>query len=229
MISHELKTIFIHIPRTGGTSVETALVGNNWWKIQPETKHIDWQQAHQHYSEYWDQYLKFTIVRNPWDWLASLYNSHDRGGNKSWEEYVRKPNLYPHEQKSLLQSEIIGHQMDHILRYETLNEDFIRLCQALGIKKSLPCVQLGESDYSHYSGLYTDEQQQLISDLFKEDIDRFGFKFTSREVAATQSYKRTLFLLNERVAELEHELELLRQHPRRKISNFFKRKKNDQI
>ena len=91
MISHELKTIFIHIPRTGGTSIETALVGNNWWKIEPATKHIDWCEAKKFYANYWNDYLKFSVVRNPWDWLVSLYHSHNRGGNKTWGEYVRTP------------------------------------------------------------------------------------------------------------------------------------------
>ncbi|MDH3378911.1 MAG: sulfotransferase family protein, partial [Gammaproteobacteria bacterium] len=86
MISHKLKIIFIHVPRTAGTSIEMALIGKDWWDVDPDTKHIDWVKAKEVYAEYWDKYLKFSVVRNPWDWLASLYSSHRRRGDKSWSE-----------------------------------------------------------------------------------------------------------------------------------------------
>jgi hypothetical protein len=149
LISHELKTIFVHIPRTAGTSVEIALAGNNWWKIDPKTKHIEWREAKELYAPYWDNYLKFSIIRNPWDWVASLYFSHDRGGDRSWEEYLQNPVLFSHEQSTVSQSSIIGAEMDLILRYETLHEDFVRLCGDLGVKRTLPHVQIGEGGYRH--------------------------------------------------------------------------------
>jgi hypothetical protein len=206
MISHELKTIFVHIPRTGGTSVEIALVGNNWWKIDARSKHIDWRQAKKLYSDFWDDYLKFSIVRNPWDWLASLYFSHDRGGAKTWEEFVRQPEFYPHEQPSCLQSEIVGDEMDFILRFETLQEDFMQLTKKLGIDRELPHVQLGEGAHQHYSELYDDELAQVVSARQARDIERFRYKFITPEIAVTQQYKQEISRLKARVAWLEHEL-----------------------
>lgn len=223
MISHELKTIFIHIPRTGGTSVETSLVGNNWWKIEPKTKHIDWQQAKQIYAEHWDSYLKFTIIRNPWDWLASLYHSHNRGGTSGWEAYIHNPRLFPHEQSSMLQSEIIGKEIDHILRYETLNEDFIRLCNTLGISKSLPTVQIGESNHQHYSELYSEDLRLLVAKSFQIDITRFGYKYIDSQTARNQDHKRMIFELKEQVALLEHKLKVNQQKNRNSIFNYFRR------
>jgi len=65
MISHEHKCIFIHIPHTGGSSIEVALVGKNWIDVDQKTKHLDWKEAKALYSEYWDSYFKFSVVRNP--------------------------------------------------------------------------------------------------------------------------------------------------------------------
>jgi len=210
MISHELRTIFIHVPRTGGTSVEIALVGNNWWKIDPQTKHLDWKQAKSIYSKYWDHYLKFSIVRNPWDWLASLYFSHNRSGRKTWEEFVHEPNMYPHEPEFMSQSDIIGHDVDMLLRFETLHEDFLCLCQKLGIKRDLPHAQVGEGAYKHYSEIYSDEQMRLVAKLLENDIRRFGYKFINQEVSENQYYKMKVAELNNKIAHLEQELETLK-------------------
>lgn len=72
MISHELKCIFIHIPRTAGSSIELSLVGEDWWRIDKKTKHLIASQAKRIYSEYWDNYFKFSFVRNPYSRMLSM-------------------------------------------------------------------------------------------------------------------------------------------------------------
>lgn len=74
MIDHKYKLIFIHISRTGGTSIENAICGNDWWNIDPHTKHLTASEAKSIYKDYWDSYFKFSFVRNPWDRLISCYH-----------------------------------------------------------------------------------------------------------------------------------------------------------
>ncbi len=71
MISHKHKCIFIHIVKTGGTSVEQLLIKNQLWH-KPQ-KHWTASRAKKGYSEWWDAYYKFSIVRNPYDRLYSAY------------------------------------------------------------------------------------------------------------------------------------------------------------
>lgn len=180
MISHELKIIFVHIPRTGGSSVEAALAGKDWWLVSPETKHLDWQQARALYREYWDDYLKFTIVRNSWDWMVSLFNSHERGLSSTWKEFLMNPVLALHEQKAVSQSEIVGEELDLILRFEHIEEDFLKLCSLIGIERSLPEEEVGKRLKSHYSDYFSDEEKGICAAVNAEDINRFGFSFEDK-------------------------------------------------
>ena len=72
MISHELKCIFIHIPRTAGSSIERTLVGEDWWNVDRKTKHLIASQAKKLYSEYWNDYFKFSFVRDPYSRMLSM-------------------------------------------------------------------------------------------------------------------------------------------------------------
>ncbi len=192
MISHSLKVIFIHTPRTGGTSIEKALVDENWWNIEPETKHIDWKEARELYASEWDDYLKFSIVRNPWDWLVSLYFSHDQTRSLKqgldFNDYVRSPVLANHEQDSIIQSDILGDELDFILRFENLQGDFDALCKALDTPKpDLPYFTAmsgreGKNN-KHYSAYYDDELHDIVATRHLRDIERFGYTFESKSSA----------------------------------------------
>ena len=71
MISHKHKCIFIHISRTGGSTIERLLQGEDQWNRDPYSKHITTARAKKLYSEWWDDYFKFTFVRNPYDRVLS--------------------------------------------------------------------------------------------------------------------------------------------------------------
>ena len=77
MISHKHKCIFIHIQRTGGTSIERWLQGEDQWNLKHNYKHITTSYAKERaYPEYYDDYFKFTFVRNPYERvLSELYLS----------------------------------------------------------------------------------------------------------------------------------------------------------
>lgn len=92
MISHDKRCIFVHIPKTGGTSVEDAIWGPDrsartaadlWYgHIAPDRnkyqadglQHLLATQIRQEVgSEVFDSYFKFSFVRNPWDRCVSEY------------------------------------------------------------------------------------------------------------------------------------------------------------
>ena len=77
MISHPHKFVFIHIPKTGGSSIETLFLGKPQRRWAPEINHY-----FQHATaaelrnrlmnrDNFDRYFKFAFVRNPWDRIVS--------------------------------------------------------------------------------------------------------------------------------------------------------------
>lgn len=73
IIDHNRQIIFTHIARTGGSTIETMFMGQDWWLINSHTKHIPAQVAKKIYAPYWDTYFKFAIVRNPFERIRSMW------------------------------------------------------------------------------------------------------------------------------------------------------------
>ena len=112
MIIHEKKLIFIHVPKTAGTSITHSLltetlgyettgtiyqlpkeikkkysIGSSKYSIGSEgvlRTHSSALNIQQHISKkIWNSYYKFAFVRNPWDRLVSSYHFFiSRDGNK---------------------------------------------------------------------------------------------------------------------------------------------------
>lgn len=82
MINDEYKCIYIHIPKCGGTAIESVfyphaenLSDNITGKIngKPWFKHDTLQQHEKKFPEI-RHYYKFAFVRNPWSHTVSMYN-----------------------------------------------------------------------------------------------------------------------------------------------------------
>ena len=81
-ISDKYKLIFFHLPKCAGKSVTNVLdiktsdktneVSGLKQTIALGFDIVNWNQ--QIYPQKWDNYMKFTIVRNPWDRVVSLYH-----------------------------------------------------------------------------------------------------------------------------------------------------------
>ena len=93
MISHKHKCIFVHVPKCGGRSVQNVFIqdsGLTWDTREPfllrENKNLKSgppRLAHLTYREYldyfyisqelMDSYFKFSIVRDPYRRMESIY------------------------------------------------------------------------------------------------------------------------------------------------------------
>jgi len=185
MISDKYKCIFVHIIKTGGISIATAL-------------DMDKKQCHFYASDIkqlvgekrWNDYFTFTFVRNPWDKIVSQYHYNGEkfckrhcGRMLNFEEYVKlliaNDRIYTTFTPQNLPYIIDGSDdvmVDFIGRFENLEEDFAYICRRLDIV-DVKLPQLNISKHKHYSEFYNNETREIIAEKFRKDIKHFNYKF----------------------------------------------------
>jgi hypothetical protein len=200
MISHRYKCIFIHIPRTGGSSIERALCGRDWWEVEQNTKHIIASQAKRLYEDYWDDYFKFAVIRNPWSRMVSClkypgYFAGELQGNHTFKEFLQgymktfgAPVTVEHDrrfhdhvksQRAVRNSvylNMLDEDLDYIVRFEQLEKGFQHIKGLLGTKDlSLPRLEV--SSHRRYQDYYDAETRQIVRNLYQQDIHCYGYEF----------------------------------------------------
>jgi hypothetical protein len=142
-------------------------------------------------------YYKFAFVRNPWDILVSLYHfmlsdpeipRHaevkalpDFGAFLDWAiaEAAPFPKAITKYQADMLTDSDGKLLVDCIGYYETLRDDFARICAHVGIDAPLP--HLNRSHHRDYRSYYTPQTRALVEEHFRRDIDLFGYTFDGRD------------------------------------------------
>jgi hypothetical protein len=138
--------------------------------------------------EQYEEYYKFTIVRDPWARAYSWYKNmmrdekhHEKygiSGDLSFKDFLRdhagKGMLKP--QTWWLKSLDGSFNLDQIGRFETLQKDFRKACDAMGLSHiELPHILKGSS--GNHREHYDEESIELISRIYKEEIELFNHSF----------------------------------------------------
>lgn len=148
MIIHEHKLIFIHIPKCAGRSIADA--------FGLPFDHYTAAYYHQQHTELWNEYRKFTIVRNPLDRFVSMY--HYMMGCHHRRERICLSGTKP-DFKKWLTANINAYQPDHY---------------------SFESVQgMRETDASLGSSFWFGSQRQRLCDVDQnlyEDINIYKFE-----------------------------------------------------
>lgn len=201
MISHKYKCIFIHIPRTAGSSIEKMICGDDWWKIEKSTKHLLASQSKQIYKDYWNDYFKFSIVRNPWDRMVSclrfknyfklsLNNSIiDISGYKKLYSYKNKIVEFDHrfhKKENVVRKKhglntvynnIIDEEIDWILKFENLYDEVEELKKILDIKQDFNFLLNKSKNRKNYKDYYNEKSKNEVEKIFLKDIEKHRYNF----------------------------------------------------
>ncbi len=204
MISLEYSFLFVHIPKTGGNSIQNILKDYSEDKIVCLAPHQDGIERfevrsdkfniekHSTLSEYHLQLgtdvlkglFKFTCVRNPWERMISFYFSPHRG-RVTWSKksFIRLVNRVQPVTDFISMKNgkearpACFEDIDYYLRYERLNQDFEKACQMIGIPMTtLPLRNV--SKHKNYPAYYDDELVDLVRKRFDEEISFFNYKFS---------------------------------------------------
>jgi hypothetical protein len=198
------KFIFIHIPKTAGTSIANKI--NQSWKYQCSFKpsvHATAYEIKNIIGIDYDHYYSFTFVRNPWDRLNSLYyflcqkemfpdkgelwnqNELLKKGFKRWllEENFWPPytnNSGPSSQKRSQSYFITNHEksiiVNDVFKYENLHISLTQLRKKTRINFNyLPVTKA--TNRKDYREDYCSETIDFVSQYHSDDIKNFGYKF----------------------------------------------------
>lgn len=181
------KIVFIHINKTGGTSIGNALGFNKSHLTVREI--IDFIGKKRFESSY-----KISAVRNPWDKVLSHYkyriktNQTNMGENTpSFSEWVKKTygknkDPFYYDKPKMFQPQVDWLKdydnkidIDVIMKFENLNKEFEKLSEYLNLNVSLP--HLNATQKVNYREFYDDDSISIVSEWFAEDINMFSYEY----------------------------------------------------
>lgn len=188
--------IFIHIPRTGGTSLERLLLsieGVASWENLDDKKIVDSRLGkHKHLrassvraivgEEKWRSTFKFSVVRNPFEKVIShfhqpYYRRINALGGASLEDFLHAYQPAPHEE-GLTCADYLDEEIDQIIRYENYNEEVFRLFGNFGVTPGQIDTRIGNSrPDASYRDYYNAETRAMVERIYAEDLRRFDYRF----------------------------------------------------
>jgi len=206
MISHSKKFVFVHIPKTAGTSITNVLDTHCEVKSAndpscPFYYHASAIELKNFFDEMkwdWNEYFKFTFVRNPWDRLVSYYEFTKQRYEKlmndkllstdlickqfgeqvySFEYFIFNLEKYAPNSDAYYHSVDGNAEMNFVGKIENLQHDFNHVCKTINIPISkLPHLQT--TSRKHYSEYYTEITKSIVAERFSQDISMFGYVFS---------------------------------------------------
>jgi hypothetical protein len=207
MISHKHRCVFVHIPRTGGSSVESVIWPGErteaelWMGFVSPMRNRYQTGGLQHLlarqirtvvgADTFNAWFRFSIVRNPWDKAISQY-AYMRGRpdlrqyvgmaeDAPFAEYLARISEIEHvqwmPQHAFIQDTDGNDLIDFIGRFETLEADTRRIFLRLGID----CPTLPHINASARAGDYRSYfdagTRAAVARMYAADIERFAYRF----------------------------------------------------
>ena len=207
MISHQHKCIFVHIPKDAGQSIERIFL--NLLDLKWETRaplllrYNDRPElgppslAHLKASEYvrykylsqelFNEYYKFTFVRNPWDRIISIYKHFDFSTRFEFKFFLtdiltkglwQEKYWFIGPQSDFVCAEDGRILVDFIGRFENLQNDFYFVCEKIG----LPPIEVPHSNRSSFTS-------PVLSVRPKEFVKYIRYQLKGRHIPAFKRYQ----------------------------------------
>jgi len=204
MISHTKKFIFIHIPKTGGSSIEYALKNEITEKIifdgkntkvfgelnNPirnsfnSLKHGTATELKRQYKDNFNSYYKFSVIRNPWDRLLSLYQwvnkcEYDKSKFlKFLPQKIQNNNIDSTNKRSFwslnkyLCDENDRLIVDYLISFDDIENGFYEINKKLNMNYKLDKINKSNLKLL-YKDVMDDEVKKIIENYYKKEIDKF--------------------------------------------------------
>jgi chondroitin 4-sulfotransferase 11 len=195
-ISGEKNITFLHIPKTAGTSITCWLAENAGNSLISE---FEGRPAFSKILKNNKRNFSFTVVRNPWDRVVSVYhflkniiledykdsewaavNQYTKETFPVFDTWVKSLEDLKYSPDMLFtiytqQVNWIDAPVDKILRFETLSEEFNCIQSEYSCTVQLPSLFV--SGHTAYTDYYTDETKKIVANIYMQDIDELKYTF----------------------------------------------------
>lgn len=208
LISDSHRFIFVHVRKTGGSSMREALkqyaIPAAKGKALKLASYVGLVRDYRRFPfglhaslascqrlmppAQFAECFKFGFVRNPWDRLASEYRfilgsprhrRHKRvaamGGIAEFLNYQRTREKGSQLEMLRRRDGELG--VDFVGRFESLEADFGRACELIGIKPAGSLAHLNRGTGGDYRAMYDRRSVQLVARFWADEIEAFGYEF----------------------------------------------------
>ena len=196
------KYYFVHVPKTGGTSMERCVGGRAHYTYQTMKRFVPAM----------DNYFGFAFVRNPWKRLLSAFY-HEQGGDmtnfypknpEGFKKFVKekmKPNIgyerdiywYPVYPKNKIHHHFLPQYFflcdeegnvgpDFIGKLESVDEHWRYVSNRIfGHVKHLPKMNKSKFSIDFMSHFDDEEVNKIVVDFYNSDFEYFGYSKDPRD------------------------------------------------
>jgi hypothetical protein len=186
----DIKAIFIHIPKTGGSSIEYALrqvssqrfydgnVMNSiiFEDVKYAPQHLPLKYFIQNEKSIVSRYDIFTVVRNPYRRVISEYFWCMRTTYDEFDSWLKKYILKNDTDHSVSQSKFLDvygvDKMCRIIKLEEIDREWKLLTSQMKIEVPLP---RHNANSSGNKVILKDFQKEMIYKKYKHDFDLYGY------------------------------------------------------
>lgn len=185
------KFLFIHVHKTGGTSLKEML---RPFKQVDFVERKEFDNLHKTIKTKYNNHEKFALVRNPYSRFKSNFSMFKRRWPKiTFEEvidiikdktiehsadkfftkknYIKRHTLpMSHEFYCVVENDKIN--IDHVFRFEDFKGSVEKISNLLGAK--IPMKEKNKATKAHST--LTEDQKQIIYEIYKKDFEIFSYK-----------------------------------------------------
>jgi len=206
LLSRQYRFVFIHPPKTAGTSLKQALAPYadlypldlvEGTEIEDYVKktfvlpnHFTLAQAERTLKLDMSGYLRIASVRNPWTRYASLYQFFRRIGSHPTSIFCNV-HTFPQFMELLVRGIFPGDtrnqfafladserrvRYDVLVRHEHLAADVQNLSDRLGIALNMEHIHRNPAP-EKYAAMYNDRARQLVADYCAQEIETLRYRY----------------------------------------------------
>jgi hypothetical protein len=201
-VDSERKVLFVHIPRTAGSSLVKILSEqlNYFRTLDSNRRSINYRYLKDYSEKFRQKHFIFSFVRNPWDRVVSSFlylnsnvsNLEDQQDkikyleryNGNFKKFVKNAfkneeifqSIYFRPQNKWICDEDGNALVNFLGRYENLNENLNDLSKILRVDFKEFLIG-DEFRQDHYRNYYNKKTKRIISKIYSKDIELFGYEF----------------------------------------------------